>query len=203
VLLERFKNGEIKRLMAFLNKQVMPSIIAKADKIATRYQKMGLSKLAIARRRRALMKQLRGMEKLVMGGEKLLHARLKGTMATIAKSEAKWVAQTMQRRLPLRLDYTMPSPQLLKSIITTKPMTGRFLREWSKNVGATTAKNVNAAIMLGVAQGEGVETIVRRIRGTAANKFRWRAASHAQRSGHGHADSYQPRRPTCTRGSVR
>ena len=172
VLLEQFKNGEIKRLMAFLNKEVMPSIIAKADKIATRYQKMGYSKLAIARRRKALMKQLRGMEAVVKGGTKLLSARLNGTMSTLAKSEANWAAQALQRRLPLRVNYTMPSPQLLKSALTTKPMTGRFLKDWAKGVGATTAKNVNQAIMVGVAQGEGVETIVRRIRGTAANGFK-------------------------------
>lgn len=172
VLLEQFKNGEIKRLMAFLNKEVMPSIIAKADKIATRYQKMGYSKLAIARRRKALLKQLSGMNAVVQGGTKLISARLTGTMSTLAKSEAKWAAQALQRRLPLRVNYTMPSPQLLKSIITTKPMTGRFLKDWAKGVGATTAKNVNQAIMVGVAQGEGVETIVRRIRGTAANGFK-------------------------------
>lgn len=172
VLLERFKNGEVKRMMAFLNKEVIPSIIAKADKIASRYEKMGLSKLAIARRRKALLKQLKGMEAVVKGGTNLLNARLNGTMKTLAKSEAKWAAQTLQRRLPLRANYTLPSPQLLNSIVTTKPMTGRFLKDWAKGVGANTAKNVNQAIMVGVAQGEGVETIVRRIRGTAANGFK-------------------------------
>lgn len=172
VLLERFKNGEVKRMMAFLNKDVIPSIVAKADKIASRYERLGYSKLAIARRRRALLKQLKGMEAVVKGGTNLLSARLNGTMKTLAKSEAKWAAQTLQRRLPLRANYTLPSPQLLKSIVTTKPMTGRFLKDWAKDVGANTARKVNQAIMVGVAQGEGVETIVRRIRGTAASGFK-------------------------------
>ena len=172
LLLERFKDGELRKVIALLNKEVVPSIVAKADKIATRYQKMGYSKLAIARRRRALMKQLRGMDAVVRGGTKLLHARMKGTLGALAKSEAQWAARTLQRRIPLRMDYTLPSPQLLRSIVTTRPMAGRFLKDWAKGVGANTAKNVSQAIMVGVAQGEGVETIVRRIRGTAANGFK-------------------------------
>lgn len=171
VLLERFKEGEVRRIVDFINKQVAPSILQKATRIAERYEKLGLSKLAIARRRRALMKQLRGMTALVQGGERLLYANLTNSMNSLAKSEAEWAARTMQRRLPLRLDYTMPSPELLRSLVTSRPMMGRFLRDWSKSVGANTARNVNAAIMVGVAQGEGVDQIVRRIRGTARARF--------------------------------
>lgn len=172
ILLERFKDGEVRRIVDLIRKQVEPSILAKAQRIGERYEKMGASKLAVARRRRALMKQLREMQAIATGGSNLLYARLKGSMADLAKSEAAWAARTMQRRLPLRANYTAPSPELLRSLITTRPMQGRFLRDWAKSVGQNTAKNVNAAIMNGVAQGEGVDTIVRRLRGTAKAGFK-------------------------------
>ena len=172
VLLERFKDGEVRRIVDFVNKEVAPGILKKAEQIGQRYEKLGASKLSIARRRRALMKQLRGMTALVKGGEKLLYEKLKGSMSGLAKSEAQWAAKQLQRRMPLRTDYSMPSPELLRSLVTTRPMQGRFLRDWSKAVGANTSKNVNAAIMVGVAQGESVDRIVRRIRGTAKAGFK-------------------------------
>jgi len=168
VLLERFKNGELKKLIAFLDKEVTPTIVAKADKIASRYQQMGYSKLSIARRRRALLSQLRGMDRIVQGGTSLLHARLKGTLGVLAKKEAAWAAQTLQRNIPLRVGYSLPAPDLLRSIVTTRPMQGRFLREWTKQVGVTASNNVRQAIMVGVAQGDSVGAIVRRIRGVAS-----------------------------------
>ncbi|MGL5004682.1 MAG: hypothetical protein ACRDAM_17215, partial [Casimicrobium sp.] len=53
----------------------------------------------------------------------------------------------------------------------SRPFQGRLLREWAQNVGEARMFRVREAIRQGYVQGETIEQIVRRLRGTKAKKY--------------------------------
>jgi len=160
VFLDRYKSGQVKDITRFLRQSLIPDILKKSNSIAKRMS----NRRSFPRRRRVLMQQLRGLDDVVRGGTNLLRARLKNNMSELAKAEASWTAETMQRQLPLRLGYKLPAPQLLNAIVTTDPMNGRFLKEWTDTIAASTSKRIRQQIMLGIAQGESTTAIMSRLK---------------------------------------
>ena len=161
VFLDRYKSGRVRSIARFVQREMMPDIRAKAQSIATQFG----GTTNFARRKGALLRRLAQLDDVVKGSTKLLHARIKGDLKDLARAEAEWTAQTMQRQLPLRMGYVMPAPQLLNAIVASKPMQGKFLRQWTGEVGANVAKRARQQIMLGVSQGESITKIIGRLRG--------------------------------------
>lgn len=53
-----------------------------------------------------------------------------------------------------------------------KPVAGSFMQEWFKHLADTDQKSIQRAVQMGVAQGEAIPDIMRRVAGSAANAFR-------------------------------
>ena len=77
----------------------------------------------------------------------------------------------MGRILPFEFNFATPSPTLLRSIVTSQPMQGRFLRDWFDGLATGTQDAVTRQINIGLATGEGTDQIVRRLRGTQRARF--------------------------------
>jgi SPP1 gp7 family putative phage head morphogenesis protein len=98
--------------------------------------------------------------------------RLRPELRELAKYEAQFQAQLIQRAVPVAVDIVTPPAGLLNAVVTSKPFEGRLLREWVAELSAGKMKRLRDALRLGMVQGETVEQIVRRIAGTRANNYR-------------------------------
>ena len=173
ILLERFTRREVALILRFLDDKVYPDILREVERIGNRMEGSDFVKLGAVRRRRRLLAMLQDLDSVVRGGTVAFHGELRERLVALSGEEASWQLRTIERVVdPIQLGLRKPGAQLLRSIVTTRPMTGRFLREWSASVGAQTSRNVRQAIQIGLAQGEHTDEIVRRVRGRRINGFR-------------------------------
>lgn len=89
-----------------------------------------------------------------------------------ATYEAGFQRDIVLRAVPVRLDIVTPPAELLRAAVTARPFQGRLLSEWVSELADAKARRLRDAIRLGVVQGETVDQIVRRVRGTKALKYR-------------------------------
>lgn len=87
----------------------------------------------------------------------------------LAKKEPVFTAAALNITSPVvLLDLKLPAPALLKSIVTSKPMEGRTLKQWSASIAQADVERINQQVAIGMTQGESSAAIARRITGTAA-----------------------------------
>lgn len=98
--------------------------------------------------------------------------QLRQELRDAAKYESTFQAGMFQSVLPISFDVVSPTAGLLTSLVTNNPIQGRFLRDWLKDLTLGQQKRLTSAIQLGILQGEGVDDIVRRVRGTSALNYR-------------------------------
>ncbi len=170
VLMERFKAREVRAVMRFLDEHLIPDTLREVERIAKIADSRPLSRLTQARRI-LLEKRLQDLRDVLRGGAVALNADLRERLVGLAKQEAAWQVREFQDVVPVQLGIASPSAALLREVVIRRPMQGKFLREWAAEVGQNTARRVSQAIRIGIAQGEGVDTIVRRVRGRRTEGF--------------------------------
>lgn len=86
----------------------------------------------------------------------------------LAEYEAEHQASIITEHVPVRLDVALPTTEQLHAIVQKRPFQGRLLREWGKSLEDGRTQKVHDAIRIGMVEGETVDQIVRRVRGTKA-----------------------------------
>lgn len=102
---------------------------------------------------------------------------LRQGLMRVAERTVASEAALFEATLPFAYSSTRPSRDLLRSIVTSRPFEGRLLKDWVGKIGADEVARVSAEIDLGLASGETVPDIVRRIRGEATGRrhqFTWK-----------------------------
>jgi NAD:arginine ADP-ribosyltransferase./Phage Mu protein F like protein. len=92
-------------------------------------------------------------------------------LLAIAGYEAGFQQRLIGSALPIAWDFVSPSAEMLKAAVTARPFQGRLLKEWVSELDQAKGRRLRDAIRLGVIQGETVDQIVRRVRGTKALNY--------------------------------
>lgn len=93
-------------------------------------------------------------------------------MLDLAEAELESVTQSIKRSLPVVLNVVTPSPQQVHAAAMAQPFQGRILSEWVRDLSAGQVKRMREAIRIGFIEGETVDQLVRRLRGTKRNGYR-------------------------------
>jgi len=162
LFLERFKTSETNKIVGLLNKQVLPDILDRVEKHIGKgnFTEKRLNDLAVS------------VDKVANSGYTDIRKVFKGDMQDLSVSEARWQVSAIEQSMPIDIDLITPNTQVLRSLAIKQPIQGRFVNDWYKQLAQNTATKVNQSIRLGVAEGQGIESIVRRLKGTRANGFR-------------------------------
>lgn len=158
VFLHKFGNGLADKVIALLNS---------ADEEISAKIAAGMSTELGEKRLRALLDEVRGLTDGVYGKAfDLLQSELTGQ----AEVSAEFVAS----ELSAALSYTpsLPSPRKLAVIATTSPIDGHLLKSWTDTMSANRSGRVERELRLGMIQGETIDQIVRRVRGSKANGYK-------------------------------
>ena len=92
---------------------------------------------------------------------------LTAEMHALATSEALFISGALATVSPVVLDTLLPSPQVLRRIVTSQPFEGRLLRVWLRDMERADRKRIMDQIRIGLVQGQNTTTIARRVVGTA------------------------------------
>jgi SPP1 gp7 family putative phage head morphogenesis protein len=97
---------------------------------------------------------------------------LQQELIDLSQYEADFMAKRLSAALPIEMSITQPSAAVLRAAALSRPFQGRLLREWVSDLSEARFKQLRDAIRIGVVEGESIDQIVRRIRGTKALNYR-------------------------------
>lgn len=167
IFLERYKNGEVDKIVGFLNRQVLPDV---TKQVQERYEGIAAARRTVAAKRlKSLQVAVSGE---VSGGMRMASRILKKDLRALGVEEAAFQVNALGEAMrPIVVDFNLPNIPQINQIITREPILGQTLNGWfNKNI-----RDANDVIMgqvrIGLAQGESVGDVVKRLRGTAAAAF--------------------------------
>lgn len=154
VFLEQYKTGTVRKIIEFLNLVVERDLVKKLATYA--------GDEAVEVRVAELRKEIAAV---CAEGYRELQTRLEAELVEFGKAEASYDARTLAQAFPFKLSTNAISVPMVREIIKNKPVNGQLVKEWFSLLPRTVAAKVNQQIMLGIAEGEGISEIVRRVRG--------------------------------------
>lgn len=165
--LARLSSGEANKIVRFLDREVYPDLI---DMITRRLNRAGIVNATSLRSTKALRKLQDDINRVIREGNQEAYRILTASLRDIAVGEASFTQKIIQDLVePFLIPVNVPSDPILRSIVTKSMIRGEFLREEFAGMTARTRRGVVSAINIGLAEGEGVPEIVRRLRGTTRN----------------------------------
>lgn len=166
--LQRFGGGIVKRMASLLNRseaEIASAIESRMAKIEARGADIGP---ATTKRLNELLAEIRTLNRAAF---KVAGKAVTDELTGLATYEVEWTQGLLKDVLPTRVSVTRPQADLVRAAATSRPFQGRLLREWLDGVETAKAARIRDAIRIGVVNGETVQQMVRRIRGTRASGY--------------------------------
>lgn len=162
IFLERYKGSVVRQILTLLNR---------LDSDLVRQLSQNLSEAGTNRRRlETLLAQLRAINNTIATR---IQTELEAELRPFVAQEITTQAESIHEAIKLDLAIYAPSPeQLYVSAIADPFAGGRMLSEWIESFSEARQSRIRDQIRIGFASGEGIDQIVRRIRGSRANQFR-------------------------------
>lgn len=196
VWLERYKTGTVNKIIKLLNK-ADEDLAAQLEKRLRDIAERGFDIGPDTTKR--LNEILSGVREQRTGLYKLLYEETRGELNKFATYEASFVSDVIEASIGSAEKVTMAKPSLskLKAAVEARPFQGRILKEWFSGLADGDTRRVSDAVRVGMVQGQTLDQIVRRIRGTRAAGFKdgilevsRREASAVVRTSIGHVANY-------------
>jgi SPP1 gp7 family putative phage head morphogenesis protein len=141
-------------------------LLAEADAELVAKIAGGLTEVSEARLKALLV----DVRKLRAAAMERVSGELKKDMTELAGNEASWEMEAIQASVPAELKLNSVSPATMKAL-TGKPINGVPLDGWVGTMASGDISRIEQQLRLGVSQGETLDQLVRRIRGSKANGY--------------------------------
>lgn len=167
--LRRFTVGEVKRILRLLER---------IDAETAKKLRRGLEGLAQGvpltftedqeKRIKALMSDI---ELVRSAGWKQVTGETLKTAEELAAAEANIEIKTIEAASPVQLQLVGVEVSSLRAAAVARPFQGKLMKDWFSGLAEADRTRLDQAVRLGLSQGENLDTIVRRVVGTRANKY--------------------------------
>lgn len=173
LFLERYATQEVADIVGFLNSDVFPDLLAQLGAKLDSLGRVHFSRSLTPRKATRLKALLQTNADIVSAGMLEAKDRFAKDMIEFGLNETAFTSSVLQSQLPPQVvTFGRATPGTIRAIVNERPASGKRISEWFKEVGGATVRNVNRQINIGVANGESVPQITRRVRGTRANNFK-------------------------------
>lgn len=168
IYVQRFGGGTANRFIALLNRadaDLVDNIIRRIGKIADKGYDSGP---ASTKRLKLILDSIREMnaDAYAAAGKQLT-----GDLIDFAIYERDWQIAQIEQPLPVAVQVIQPTAEVVTAAALKRPFQGRLLKEWLAGVEEAKAARIRDAIRLGLVEGETIDQMVRRIRGTRAASY--------------------------------
>jgi SPP1 gp7 family putative phage head morphogenesis protein len=157
--LTRYSNGTVRKIIALLNR-------SDADIVA---QLQAIDSDGFTKKR--LEKLLTELRIINRDAYDLIERELTAELAALADYEAGFQVRAIQSALPIELAIVQPTAAQVYAAAMARPFQGRILKDWGKDLEASAFAKVRDAIRIGFTEGETIDQMVRRVRGTRARNY--------------------------------
>lgn len=157
VYLERLKAHEAGEVASFLARDVMPDVLERLRSALGR----GLSNEG------RLAELAQSMLQTLRVGLRAAGEFAQRNLVQVAITEAEWQRAIVQQSIPM-LDVSLrePAVNVLTTIARSRPLEGKVLQDWFQDVAVGTARKITRDVKVGLATGDPIDDIVRRIKGS-------------------------------------
>lgn len=165
--ISRYSNNVVRRIIALLNRadaDLFAQLIVALDRVPQR-------DFTVER----LDTLLASVRALNAAAYEALRTELYGDLNAFAEYETQYQLRLFEAAVPapVQVHYQIAavSPEQAYAAAMARPMQGRLLREWATGIEAERMTRIRDAIRIGFVEGETVDQMVRRIRGTRARGY--------------------------------
>ena len=162
ISVERFKAGEARRIVSFLERKLYPDLLGKAVRRLESIKLRGFDRGPHTTQK--VRDMLRALDALVDKRVREAHGLLRASLVDFAAAESQWQAGVIAGSGPLRLETLLPSREVLRSAVVARPFQGRLLREWFQGHSDNTKRAIRDHVRIGIVEGETAAQIARRVR---------------------------------------
>lgn len=163
----RYSNNVVRRIIALLNR-ADADLFAQLIVALERVPQSGAS----VERLDALLASVR---ELNAKAYEALRNELNGDLRAFVEYESEYQLQLFQATVPTpvqaRFEVAAVSAEQAYAAAMARPMQGRLMREWAASIEADRMTRIRDAIRIGYVEGETVDQVLRRIRGTRARAY--------------------------------
>lgn len=114
-----------------------------------------------SRRAQSLLREVR---RIIDGGAEALKDGLEGNGRRLAEIEERAAFVSLDKRVPVSVEWVRPADRLLEAVAISKPFEGALLKDHVAKWSADTIFRIQGEIRTAILAGEGVEPMQRRIR---------------------------------------
>lgn len=176
IAFDRLTRGEVRRAKGLL-------AASERNLIELIRKRLGDMDPAIAtrdlKRLEALLREVRALRKEAL---KVIEEDLTTRLQVSAAVEAEKEVAGLKAAIPVVTQLVAISPEKLRAAVRSRPFQGRLLKEWFGSLSQADRRQLDQAIRLGWLEGQSVEDVVRRIRGTARELFQGGAFGATRRN---------------------
>lgn len=168
IYVQRFGGGQVRRYLALLNRadaDMVDIIRTRVARIADRGYDTGPATTA------RLNEVLDSIRQLIAAAHQAANAELTDGLQGFADYERAWHVTQLQTQLPAALSVSAPPLPAVTAAVFKRPFQGRLLSEWMEGIEASRRARVRDAIRIGLVEGQPIDQIVGRIRGTRARGY--------------------------------
>jgi SPP1 gp7 family putative phage head morphogenesis protein len=162
--LQYYSNGVVNRIMALLNK-------TDADlftRLQAALERLPASQFSVERLE-AVLGSLRALNAQVYAS---VSSEINSELRDLVDYEATYQKQLFDNVLPVQVSTQAVTVEQVYAAALARPFQGKLLREWMAGLEADKAIRIRDAIRMGYVEGQTINDIVKRIRGTRALQFK-------------------------------
>lgn len=170
--LTRLQNHEVGWMLAQVNGQLMPVFVDQSAGAVNRLIQMGSGANIITKNQ---ARYLASFEKRIMTASSGIMDRIQtgflSRLINIGQHEQEFSHRLIEKTIPIKWNFKTPARDQLESYLKTQPFSGRPLDKWFYDLNEQTIARLTTQIRQGLINGESIDRIMRRIRGTRKNSF--------------------------------
>lgn len=163
IRLQRLSTGIVHKIIALLNRvegDIVSKLIGFEPGARTEWG------------RKRLDKMLEAVREINRDAYTTVERSLRGDLIDLAQHETDFWATAINTAIPIRLDIVTPPLEHLVSAVTSRPFQGAIMKEWAERLEQDAFRRLRDAVRMGFTEGETIDQMVRRVRGTKARQFK-------------------------------
>lgn len=163
VYLQRYSTTVVKKIIKLLN--------AVDEDLVAQILKRDPTDVTGAWSRKRLERLLEEIRQINKDAYKAILPALRSELRELALYETEFTEKAFKASIPIDLNIIRPSNEMLFAIVSEDPFQGQLLKEWVKDLEAHRLKRIKKALRIALVEGETIDQMVRRIRGTRSLRY--------------------------------
>jgi SPP1 gp7 family putative phage head morphogenesis protein len=119
-----------------------------------------------------LTKLLDAIRTVAAEAYEVIRNELTRDLDALAVYEGDFQTKMIDASTVIKVDVVTPTPSQLHAAVNSRPFQGRLLKDWYNELEEGAQKRLRQAVQISYTEGETIDQMVRRVRGTKAAQFR-------------------------------